>query len=210
MNAERQAKHMNRKGNALSAQTEEAIHEALFSLLEKKASEKISVSDICAEAAINRSTFYRHYLDINDLMEQVEFSIWRKFRASFSAALPPVRFSAYGGFESREVLTEILRHVQKYAVFYRAYLRDHSDVFLEQGFQSVWEERLVPMFRAHGVTQERHMRYYYRYSEAGFRTSVRCWLEDGCPESPEELSELLWRVRYAISAGAGRSGHEEG
>lgn len=199
---------MNHKGNSLSSQTERTIRDTFLQLLEQKPPEKISVSDLCAGAGINRSTFYRHYLDIYDLMEHVEAAIWRDFAGSFASAGCAERFSIEAVSESREVLAAMLRHVQRYAVFYRSYLRGHSDTLGEPGFQKIWEERLVPMFRARGVTKENHMRYYYRYAEAGCRTTVRCWLEAGCPESVEEMADILWRVRY-VAPGEKEKIHEE-
>ena len=41
-------------------------------LLEEKDFDRISVREICQRADINRSTFYRHYDDINALMNSIE------------------------------------------------------------------------------------------------------------------------------------------
>lgn len=47
------------------------IEEAFLKELRQKPLDKISVVDICKQANVNRSTFYSHYLDIYDLMDQV-------------------------------------------------------------------------------------------------------------------------------------------
>ena len=49
-----------------------AITGALFSLLETKDFHKISVSDIIKKAKINRSTFYRHYVDKYDILDNIK------------------------------------------------------------------------------------------------------------------------------------------
>lgn len=52
--------------------TKNALRQAFFTLLERKSLQSITVTDICAEADINRSTFYVHYKDIRSLIEEIE------------------------------------------------------------------------------------------------------------------------------------------
>ena len=47
--------------------TRESIENALFELLGRKPLGKITVAELARTARINKSTFYLHYLDINDL-----------------------------------------------------------------------------------------------------------------------------------------------
>lgn len=52
--------------------TEKAIKNAFIKLRAKKTLEKITVKELCAEACVNKSTFYAHYADIYDLSESIE------------------------------------------------------------------------------------------------------------------------------------------
>jgi AcrR family transcriptional regulator len=61
--------------------TKVAIREALVSLVEEKGFEALSVSDLTRRADINRGTFYLHYQDKFDLLEQTETEIIRDFEA---------------------------------------------------------------------------------------------------------------------------------
>jgi AcrR family transcriptional regulator len=47
------------------------IRQAFLELIQEKDVEKITVTDIITRADINRGTFYAHYQDIRDLMEQM-------------------------------------------------------------------------------------------------------------------------------------------
>ena len=49
-----------------------AIKKAFFELMAEKSFDKITVSDITDKALINRGTFYAHYKDKFDLLEQIE------------------------------------------------------------------------------------------------------------------------------------------
>lgn len=52
--------------------TKKIIKDTLIDLLNKKDINKITVSEICKIADINRATFYRYYLDVYDLLEQIK------------------------------------------------------------------------------------------------------------------------------------------
>lgn len=52
--------------------THRDIINALFSLMEKKNLDKILVGDITDEAMVNRSTFYQHFKDKYDILEQLQ------------------------------------------------------------------------------------------------------------------------------------------
>lgn len=52
--------------------TKKAIKDSFLELFEKKPLEKISVTEICNNADINRGTFYSHYSDPYDLKKNLE------------------------------------------------------------------------------------------------------------------------------------------
>ena len=52
--------------------TKMLLQNALVDLMLEKAVGKISVKELTQKADVNRSTFYLHYLDIYDMLEQME------------------------------------------------------------------------------------------------------------------------------------------
>ncbi|PTG02991.1 TetR family transcriptional regulator, partial [Staphylococcus chromogenes] len=52
--------------------TQKAIKGALIQLLKQHPFEQITIQHIADEADINRATFYQHYLDKYDLLDQIE------------------------------------------------------------------------------------------------------------------------------------------
>ena len=63
---------MTKKLDRRTAYTRMVIKESLYKLLEKKHLSEITVKELCAQADINRTIFYRNYMDIYDLYEQLE------------------------------------------------------------------------------------------------------------------------------------------
>lgn len=66
---------MNIQNNSRFQFTEKCIELALEKLVKRKTIDNISVKDICKEAGINRSSFYAHYQDVNDLIIKTEYKL---------------------------------------------------------------------------------------------------------------------------------------
>lgn len=58
--------------------TKKYLIDITMNLLTKESWSEISVNDIARSANVNRSTFYRYFLDKNDLIRQVESAILNK------------------------------------------------------------------------------------------------------------------------------------
>ncbi len=52
--------------------TKKVIKDTFLNLLEKKDISSITVTEICEIADINRGTFYRYYMDVYDLLKNIE------------------------------------------------------------------------------------------------------------------------------------------
>lgn len=66
--------------------TEQSIRSAFYTLRQKQPLEKLRINELCALAQINKSTFYRHYLDIFDLSDTLERELLEKVTSGFSSA----------------------------------------------------------------------------------------------------------------------------
>lgn len=62
---------MEKKENQRIALTKRLLKEALLKLMETKNIQKISVSELCKEAGINRVTFYNHYSSPSDILAEM-------------------------------------------------------------------------------------------------------------------------------------------
>ena len=62
---------MNTKNNRRRRESTERIERVFIELLQKKELHEITVSDICKQCGLNRSTFYANYADIYELADKV-------------------------------------------------------------------------------------------------------------------------------------------
>ena len=176
---------MNTANNRLRQNTDRRLRDALLSFMER---DRVpTVGELCETAKVNRSTFYRHYLDVFDLMEKTETEIQK--------GLAEILHSGNEG----DSLERLVRYVGDYGSFYRIYLREHLDASMEAGFQSYWESHLRPVFLRAGVMDERRMLYYYQFVKAGVMTVLKLWLEDGCREDPAEIARILRAMLHATA-----------
>lgn len=70
---------MKEKVDLRIVKTKKILFDTLLKLMKQKSFDKIKISDICDEALINRSTFYAHYEDkyelLDDLIEDLKQSL---------------------------------------------------------------------------------------------------------------------------------------
>ena len=63
----------------------EKMHNALITLLDSKDFEYITIKEICETAGVNRSTFYLHYDNVNDLLQETVEAVYKDFFGRFGA-----------------------------------------------------------------------------------------------------------------------------
>ena len=93
--------------------TRKLLLTALMELTIQKGFDSVTVKDICGHAMVNRSTFYRHYLDKYDLLNQYIDEIYDLLDRSQSEP----------SFDSPPAgLVRMLEHLRGHADFYRVML----------------------------------------------------------------------------------------
>ena len=60
-----------RKQDRRTRYTRQTIKDTFLELLKQKSFTKITVTEICKNAEINRGTFYLHYYDIHDVLSDI-------------------------------------------------------------------------------------------------------------------------------------------
>lgn len=69
---------MNKENNRRAMLTKKILENKLIELLKEKRIEQISISKLCENAGINRSTFYKHYMNQYDLLNNIEKKVLDK------------------------------------------------------------------------------------------------------------------------------------
>ena len=105
--------------------TKNQIKQAFLVLRNKYSPEKIKVKDICELAMINKTTFYKHYVDSFALADEMEETCMEKLMNAFS--------EKKSLFESPKAYVQgLLSATEKYAEELRTVYRDRKDAFVSK------------------------------------------------------------------------------
>ncbi|HLZ64090.1 MAG TPA: helix-turn-helix domain-containing protein, partial [Ktedonosporobacter sp.] len=116
--------------------TRKLLTQALIEGTVEKGFAALTVRDITRLAMVNRSTFYRHYLDKYDLLEQHINEIYEELEEE-------------GGIigEGRNAgLIKLFKQIRQIPDFYRVMLSAQADAFLSQRFRQQTQQRVFAYF----------------------------------------------------------------
>ena len=178
--------------------TASLMDEALLLLLEQKEFDRITVKEVCQKAGVNRTTFYLHYDNMNDLLEETIGMINGRFKESLSG-IP-------AGDPSREILTSE-KYLRPYLEFIRENLRAYriihqrDQLFRSQKtFESFYQSIFSPALSHFGVSED-EKKYVFAFYTQGTVAIIGKWIEDGCRDEIDMIIDLI--MRHTMANGQG-------
>ena len=173
--------------------TRKLLQQALIEGTVEKGFAALTVRDITRRAMVNRSTFYRHYLDKYDLLEQHLNEIYEVLEEG-----------GIIGEGRHEGHIEILKQLQQFPAFYRVMLSAQADAFLSPAFRQQTQQHVLAYF--HQTFPEAASDPDTLPLDLKFTTiaSAGCsalgwWLEQERPSPPEQFAHWLRQLSYDIS-----------
>lgn len=179
---------MNIINNQRFQTTEEKIQKALFSLLRIRQYDDISIKELCYEAGINRSSFYAHYQDINDLMIKTE----QRLSLEMSKIFNPKEFWDIN------IFVKLFEFLLKNKDFYRAYLCTNHQTFMEVNDFTKYIEIIKKNNLSNQFSQNEKI-YHMAFFAGGIKALSKSWIQTGCKESPQQMAEILTN-EYRVNA----------
>ena len=165
---------MNTKNNKRRRESTAKMESVFMNLLQTKELNKISVSDICKGANLNRSTFYANYLDIYDLADKVSKNLEDEF-------LNLYKFERDNRLRNHDFL-KLFIHIKDNQQLYKTYFKLDNINCNIVGIDTEDAEKYFDM---------KYIEYNIEFFKSGFNAIVKKWLDSGCKESPEEMNEIL-------------------
>lgn len=161
---------MNTKNNKRRRESQNKIENTFANMLLTKHINKISVSDICKETGLNRTTFYTNYTDIYDLADKIR----KKIEIDFSYAL--------ADNENRNATTFFHTIYENQNIF-RIYFK--LDFPPEHFGNHLQRENIKTEF------DDKYTDYHIAFFQNGLNAIIKMWLDGGCRETPEEMAEFI-------------------
>ena len=94
--------------------TAKLMNQALLNLLQKKDLEFITIKEICVAAGVNRSTFYLHYENVDDLLNETIEYLNEDFLSAFNFSNNTIEKPSDFVFMRKEFIVPYLEFVKKH------------------------------------------------------------------------------------------------
>lgn len=170
---------MNTKDNARFREMENRIRTAFETLLSQNPPEKITVSRICEQAGIHRTTFYGHYSDVYDLIEHM-------LHTMYASVLQGIQ-SAEGDYLTGGLMN-MLQYIRLHKSFFKNYL--HMRAINPSAMPTVEhqaERHVAILVENMDESEKQDTLYRYAFFSAGLSNMVERWVARDCAEEPETI-----------------------
>ena len=161
-----------RKPNRRVQYTRRALREALIDLVCEKPLSSISITDICARADINRSTFYLHYQGIHDLLGEIEAHIIEQMEQQLTCT--PTIETLHSLVDFLERMRQSPRNVKLFSALCGEQGDPHFVRRLQEmayeAFQRGWNNTMPG-------TAEGRKRLIYSYIVSGIIAVLSAWMQ---------------------------------
>lgn len=173
--------------------TRKLLQQALIEGTVEKGFAALTVRDITRRAMVNRSTFYRHYLDKYDLLEQHINEIYEVLEKE-----------GIIGKGRNARLIELFKQIQQFPDFYRVMLGAQADAFLSQRFRQQTQQRFLAYFHqtfpeAASDPDTLPLNLKFTTVASAGCSALAWWLEQEQPSTPEQFANWLQQLIYDIS-----------
>lgn len=174
--------------------TKKVLRDSLFTLLETKSINQITVTELTKLADVNRSTFYIYYTDVYDMMEKIKQEIYTVFYETV--------VDSVADFTSPEgAVSYISRFLE--------YCRDNVNVcrfIMRNDCNNQLAELIITAIRSivpdsENVFDKKYDPRYYLTTFAlnGMLSVVLEWMNDGMEVSPTDIAKFL-SYTYVLGA----------
>lgn len=179
------------------------MDQALISLLERKEFSYITISEICTTAGVNRSTFYLHYENTRDLLEETMQYLISDFLSYFSVDINQISFRF-----SESDLTDLNFVTEEYLHPYLSYIQENCKVFatalqhsvsfgFDEIFQRMFQNIFDPILERFAYPTA-HRRYVMMYYLNGIMAIISEWIKNGCGMSISEVTHIVQECIFGL------------
>ena len=172
------------KDDLRSRLSRKILKDALLEILSYKKSYDISVKELCDKAGINRSTFYRHYDNIADVMEEIENDLIAMVGDVNSASVNDPDnawsyiFNSLSFLETHHEYDPLF--LSDFSAFYNLILKLESTVH--------------DSIRTLTGKSEKEVSYLMKFMLSGTYAIIYDWLRRGRKETIREVADVVYRL----------------
>lgn len=164
--------------------TKSSIRGALFELMSEKELAKITISEICVRAKINRKTFYSHYRAPSDVIEELENEVLDEFSAI-------LRRGGDSILDIGAAIRDISATVEQRREFYKQFMRLNPDLFNKGKIKAMLCRLIIVSLKNAGAMtdNETALKAAANFSISGVLALYSAWFDGDCKEELSFITE---------------------
>lgn len=172
--------------------TRKAIKEAFLTLVQTKGYERITIQDIAEEAMINRNTFYLHYVDKPNLMDNLWKESIEKLNVCITLEVNDSQEMNRDMFIS--ILSETFKVIEDDIVFFKAMLSENGHPNFSTHLKEVLKSIMLSGIGDHYPNQK--IKIGLEYIISGLVGVICMWIKDSENLVVEEVVEQLSEIHF--------------
>lgn len=178
---------MNTKNNQRTRLSKMLFKNALMDLLKEKGSiNKVSVRELCDRAELNRSTFYAHYNEPNDLLIEIETELLDATEEHLK------KIGAENEIGAHKYILSFLQYIRQNDKPFRALLIDSTDPEFRSRFMQQSIIQFVENLRI--VLPKELEQYIFSYILNGSTGIIIQWIRSNYASDENEIVNLLFSI----------------
>lgn len=170
-----------------SRRTKNLFKDALIRLAQKESYTLITVKEIVDEADYNRSTFYKHYLDKEDLLEDLVNDILKDLGEAVEKSFAKFGYNEVSSLSKREM--QLFHHVYANQRIFSLWKQSDLATQIAQRCTLTIYQRLYEVWIKKSPDEEEAVTCASRVMAYQLMGIVYGWLLNGFQSSPDTLQE---------------------
>lgn len=175
--------------------TQREIKDAFFTLLEKHNFEQITVRQITELANINRGTFYLHYEDKYDLLEQYEQAIFQQMFQIFRRATDNIEVEYLNRYKLEDLspLVEVLGIFKEEQQNLKLILGPNGDPLFKEKIRNLFVNNIMNYLTSQNKLEQMNypIEYVLTYISNAHLGVIVYWLNEGTKLEEKEIAKML-------------------
>lgn len=160
------------------------IRNALFELMSEKPLSKITISEICARAMINRKTFYRHYRCTDDVITELENEILNEFSEILRSKNKSI-------LDAGAVIRDISATIDRRREFFMRLTKQNPDLFSKGKIKAMLCRMITVALKNVGaIEDEATLNAAAEFTVSGILSLYSAWFDSGCKNDLSFLTEV--------------------
>ena len=162
--------------------TQTALLEALEDLIKTKKLSNITITELCTAAKINRNTFYYHYNNIFEFLDEHKKLIIDDLND----------ITEISKTHNKQNLVEVFAVLKKHPHFLNILISPNCDLDFFNEIFDVASSKASIIFSKDPNTLTNRERLLCSYCNAGCNAVIITWIMNDMKESPEEIADFIW------------------